>query len=175
MSKKMSLQITHTYDTMYVHIARAKVSGKLIDSLTPEFAASDQAYKLAYMFNGSTGLADTSGLYLDDIALTQSCYKGMFSGCKTLTSTPALPAASLKDECYFGMFSNCTNLSTPPVLPATNIAASCYYNMFYGCTVLTSAPALPASKLANDCYSHMFVECNVWLSTMSELPAVELA
>ena len=52
----------------------AKVSGKMADSLTPEYAASTASYKLASFFKGSTGLKDASGLDLGDITLTGYCY-----------------------------------------------------------------------------------------------------
>ena len=52
----------------------AKVSGKLADSLTPEFAASATYYKLMAFFQESTGLKDASGLDLDGIALANGCY-----------------------------------------------------------------------------------------------------
>ena len=52
----------------------AKVSGKMADSLTPEYAASTASYKLASFFYGSTGLKDASELDLGDIALADYCY-----------------------------------------------------------------------------------------------------
>ena len=52
----------------------AKVSGKMADSLTPEYAASASDYKLASFFKGSNGLKDASGLDLSDIALVRGCY-----------------------------------------------------------------------------------------------------
>ena len=52
----------------------SKVSGKMADSLTPEYAASTTAYKLASFFKGSTGLKDASGLDLGDIVLAGGCY-----------------------------------------------------------------------------------------------------
>ena len=64
--------------------AGAKVYGKLADSLTPEYAASEKAYKLCYFFSGSTGLKDASGLDLGDIAIADYCYESMFSGCTSL-------------------------------------------------------------------------------------------
>ena len=56
----------------------AKVSGKMADSLTPEYAASTTTYKLACFFKDSTGLKDASGLDLGDIAIANYCYKWMF-------------------------------------------------------------------------------------------------
>ena len=74
----------------------AKVSGKLADSLTPEFAASTASYKLANFFKDCTGLKDASGLDLHDgIVLAKNCYWGMFNNCSNLTSAPALPATTL--------------------------------------------------------------------------------
>ena len=52
----------------------AKVYGKMADSLTPEYAASETTYKLASFFSGSTGLKDASELDLSDIALARYCY-----------------------------------------------------------------------------------------------------
>ena len=82
----------------------AKVSGKMADSLTPEYAASTASYKLASFFSGSTGLKDASGLDLGDIVLAEGCYKSMFSGCSKLTQAPALPATTLASKCYESMF-----------------------------------------------------------------------
>ena len=130
----------------------AKVSGKMADSLTPEYAASTASYKLASFFKDSTGLKDASGLDLGDIARASNCYMFMFSGCTSLTQAPALPATKLAYGCYMFMFSGCTSLTQAPALPATALASGCYYGMFKGCTALTQAPALPATKLASSCY-----------------------
>ena len=117
-------------------------------SLTPEYAASATAYKLARFFKGSTGLKDASGLDLGDIALADFCYNNMFSGCTNLTQAPALTATNLADYCYYYMFRDCTSLTSAPELPATTLASHCYAYMFYGCTSLTQAPALTATTLA---------------------------
>ena len=137
----------------------AKVSGKMAGSLTPEYAASTTAYKLASFFSGSTGLKDASRLDLGDIALASYCYSNMFSGCTSLTKAPALPATALADRCYYRMFSGCTALTQSPALPATTLASSCYSSMFSGCSNLTSAPDLPATTLAGSCYRYMFSSC----------------
>ena len=137
----------------------AKVSGKMAESLTPEYAASTTSNKLASFFKGSTGLKDASELDLGDIALADSCYYSMFKGCSSLTQAPALPATTLADSCYYLMFNGCTSLTQAPALPATALADWCYYSMFGGCTSLTQAPALPATILANYCYYDMFDGC----------------
>ena len=108
----------------------AKVSGKMAGSLAPEYAASTASYKLATFFKDSTGLKDASGLDLDDIVVTSSCYDSMFNGCTSLTQAPALPATTLAAECYNSMFYGCTSLTSAPALPATTLAAYCYARMF---------------------------------------------
>ena len=91
--------------------------------------------------------------------LADSCYREMFSGCRSLTTAPELPATTLAGNCYSHMFQNCTNLTTAPVLPATTLVSNCYTFMFFGCTNLTTAPVLPARTLVSSCYSHMFYNC----------------
>ena len=115
----------------------AKVSGKMADSLTPEYAASTEYYKLANFFSGSTGLKDASGLDLCDIALVDYCYNGMFKGCTSLTQAPSLPATKLANSCYYSMFSGCSSLTQAPALPATTLASNCYRYMFNNCTKVT--------------------------------------
>ena len=161
--------------------AKAKVYGKLAKSLTPEFAASSQKYKLARMFNipksklSSASLVDASELNLNDIIISTGCYWAMFSGCTSLTSAPkVLPATTLADYCYYKMFSGCTSLkSAPKVLPATTLVYDCYEYMFNECSSLTSAPKLPATTLAHNCYGYMFFGCTS-LTSAPELPATTL-
>lgn len=92
------------------------------------------------MFNGSVGLTDASDLVLDSDTLSQGCYSGMFQGCTSLTTAPALPATALANSCYTGMFRNCTSLTTAPALPATTLPknSSCYNYMFTNCQKLSS-------------------------------------
>ena len=80
------------------------------------------------------------------------CYNSIFSGCKSLTQAPALPATTLATNCYTNMLSDCKSLTQAPALPATTLATDCYTNMFYNCSSLTQAPALPATTLASNCY-----------------------
>ena len=104
------------------------------------------------------------------------CYYGMFNGCTSLTTAPALPATTLANSCYFGMFSGCTALTTAPaLLPATTLTTGCYKYMFYGCTSLTTAPALPATTLKTSCYEYMFYGCTSLTTAPALLPATTLA
>ena len=62
------------------------------------------------------------------IALENYSYfvRGLFNGCKSLTTAPELPSTIATTRCYGGMFYGCTSLTTAPELPATTLAKSCY-------------------------------------------------
>ena len=122
----------------------------------------------------NTKIVNAKNLILPATTLASNCYNSMFSGCKSLTTAPALPATTLANECYGNMFQGCTNLTTAPALPATTLQNNCYANMFNGCKGLTTAPELPATMLANNCYQRMFQGCTS-LTTAPELPATTLA
>ena len=104
----------------------------------------------------------------------ESCFNGLFLGCKKLLKAPDLPATELSYLCYCGMFYGCSSLTEAPVLPATTLAKSCYHSMFYGCSSLTEAPLLPAMTLADACYHSMFSGCS-HLTEAPVLPATTLA
>ena len=124
------------------------------------------------MFQGCKSL--TTSPELPATTLTPYCYRDMFNDCTSLTTAPELPATTLTEYCYYGMFNGCSSLATAPELPSTTLASSCYYGMFDGCTSLTTAPELPATTLADSCYSSMFNGCSS-LTTAPELPATTLA
>ena len=131
-------------------------------------------YNLINLFKNNTTLISASHLYLP-ATVTIGCYQGMFHGCTSLTTPPALPATTLAPSCYGTMFYGCTSLTTAPVLPATTLAYanSCYSSMFSRCTALTTAPTLPATTLAYGCYEWMFDGCTS-LTTAPALPATTL-
>ena len=47
----------------------------------------------------------------------------MFSGCKSLTTAPELPATTLTERCYYEIFKDCRKLNYIKML-ATDISAS---------------------------------------------------
>ena len=116
----------------------------------------------------------TTSPELPATTLAESCYEYMFYKCTSLTVAPELPATTLTEFCYNRMFYKCTSLTVAPELPATTLAQSCYEYMFYGCTSLTVAPELPATTLAESCYESMFNGCTS-LTAAPELPATILA
>ena len=159
-----------------------------------------QKYMFSDLFKDNKYIVDASNLRLPYTTLASRCYQGMFQGCTSLTTAPALPATTLVEycyqnmfrdcgslvnvpelpattlasSCYSSMFQNCGSLVNAPELPATTLAVSCYDGMFFDCTSLTSAPALPATTLADSCYGYMFYGCTS-LTTAPELPATTLA
>ena len=115
---------------------------------------------------GGSPLAEFIKFRMPALSLSSYCYRGLFYGCTSLTSAPALPSTTLAINCYTNMFRDCTSLTSAPALPATTSTSQCYYNMFYGCTSLTSIPALPATTLVSGCYSSMFNGCtNIKISS----------
>lgn len=149
----------------------------LVDS--DGFASADTLmgdFAFALLFYNNSKIKNKAGydLLLPATTLKNSCYQGMFQGCKSLTSAPTLPATALKDSCYYAMLQNCTSLETAPELPAETLESNCYAGMFYGCTSLTTAPDLPAKNLASGCYWSMFGNCTS-LTVAPDLPATTLA
>ena len=133
-----------------------------------------QTYMFCSLFYNNKYIVDASNLKLPYTTLESNCYKSMFDGCTSLTTSPTLPATTLADFCYYGMFRDCTSLTSAPTLPSTTLKGRCYYNMFRGCTKLTSAPTLPSTTLAVSCYDSMFYGCTS-LTSAPALPATTLA
>ena len=141
---------------------------------TNAMSESGSIYKQFVMTGKISASGDIQSLLNGSDTAPEFGYYGMFSGCSSLTTAPALPATTLAYRCYYEMFGDCTSLTSAPVLPATTLANRCYWAMFSGCTSLTSAPALPATTLANSCYWAMFSGCSS-LTTAPALPATTLA
>ena len=143
-----------------------------IRSLVKPIALEDYSYFTRGLFNGCKSL--TTAPELPSTISTTRCYGGMFYGCNFLKTAPALPATNLAERCYGHMFYGCTSLTTAPELPATTLAKYSYSNMFQGCTSLTTAPELSATTLADYCCEYMFANCTS-LTHAPKLPATTLA
>lgn len=148
-----ALYITkNCYEYMFSGCSKLKSAPKLPASDVPK-----QAYQL--MFANCVNLVSPPDMSSSTRMGYEACI-GMFDGCSSLKSAPALPAMDLSDRCYYRMFANCTSLITAPeILPAIKLKESCYCLMFVGCTSLVSAPELPATTLDRWCYSYMFSGC----------------
>ena len=106
------------------------------------------------LFFRCTSLVNASYLKLPATTLTLNSYAGMFEGCTSLTTAPALPATTLAPGCYYGMFKNCTSLTTAPTLPATTLADYCYGNMFQNCSKLNYIKMLATDISATGCLTN---------------------
>jgi hypothetical protein len=69
-----------------------------------------------------------------------------------------LPTMALTNYCYRAMFSLAPLLEIAPALPATTLAQGCYWYMCENAPITTS-PELPASTLVRECYGYMFTGC----------------
>ena len=56
----------------------------------------------------------------------------MFSGCRSLTSAPELPATTLAEVCYFSMFQDCSNLNTIKLSYTGDLSTNYFSNWVYG-------------------------------------------
>lgn len=110
-------------------------------------------------FLSFSGLVSAENMILPATALTNSCYKNMFSDTR-ITIAPELPAESLAQSCYMNLFYNVDTLVVPPELPATTLPSYCYRGMFQNCKSLTTAPELPALTVISAQYYDMFQGCS---------------
>ena len=108
-------------------------------------------YAFLGLFDYCLNLVSAQNLVLPATTLAQGCYRGMFSGCASLTTAPALPATTLADDCYVSMFHGCTSLKTAPELPATDLVYYCYYEMFRDCKSLNYIKCLATYTSASHC------------------------
>ena len=114
-------------------------------------------YNFCSIFKLSNAVS-AENLILPTAALTNYCYRAMFSNAYSLEKAPALPATAISQGCYWYMFENCA-ITSAPELPATTLKDYCYALMFQACTSLTTAPVLPATILTPQCYRYMFYGC----------------
>lgn len=155
---------TQTYENyvQFVMTGKIEASGNCNSMLSSDFenitSLSGYSYAFKGLFSGCTSL--TQAPPLPATTLAESCYQNMFRSCKSLKRAPDLPATALANYCYSNMFYWCASLKQAPELPATTLANGCYSRMFEECSSLTQAPALPATALAEDCYIRMFYGCS---------------
>ena len=149
----------YTNESFYNNIAggtaQVKVYGNIMSLVgETDFATNTTlpaVYTFALLFKDNTTLTDASGLLLPATTLTESCYYGMFSGCSSLKTAPALNATTLRPSCYKEMFHGCTILETAPALPATLLPPQCYKEMFWGCTNLSAVTCLATIITETQC------------------------
>ena len=156
----------------FVMTGKIAASGNVDTLLDQNGNATLTSYCFNGLFSGCSSL--TTAPALPATTLANNCYADMFFRCASLTTAPELPATTLADNCYKNMFKNCSSLTSAPELPATTIAIACYSNMFSGCSSLTTAPALPATIIFSNCYEYMFYGCSSLTTAPATLPATTL-
>ena len=83
-------------------------------------------YNFNNLFDGiSFILRNINNLILPATTLTESCYRYMFSGCRALTTAPALPATTLATNCYSYMFNNCNSINSVTTYAQDISASNC--------------------------------------------------
>lgn len=97
--------------------------------------------------------------------LADSCFSGMFMGCKKLTvcDIGISSVTELSRGCFRRMFSDCTALVNMPDMPseAVQLKEGCYESMFSGCTALKSINSgfVIRGTMAKRCCKDMMSGC----------------
>lgn len=113
------------------------------DDFADKATFSGGTYNFCSLFKLSQCI-DAGNLILPATALTEYCYRAMFSNCYSLTMAPALPALTLSKGCYWYLFENCAITEAPDLL-APVLVAECYGHMFTACTSLNYIRCLAVS------------------------------
>ena len=188
---KFELSIAETTNTLYGFtnsgkLSFAKVDLAFIGKEETEVAVSikhngteilaDSINVLAVIQGG--GSSDIQGIIYDAFPIKNSTqvkiippelteaitnFGGMFSGCSSLTSVPALDTSNGTDFNY--MFNGCEALTSVPALDTSKGTNFSY--MFQSCKALTSVPALDTSKGTN--FGSMFNYCEA----LTSVPALD--
>ena len=100
-------------------------------------------YNFCSLFKNSNTIS-AENLILPSTALTEYCYRAMFSFATSLTKAPQLPAMTLAKGCYWYMFEKAA-ITTAPDLLAETLVAECYGNMFVNCSSLNYIKCMATS------------------------------
>lgn len=88
-----------------------------------------------------------------------------YSGCTSMVTGPSsLPATNTnKSSCYRGMFTGCSSLETAPAIAATGtLGSNCFQDMFSGCSMLRNAQdSFSFTTIGNYSCKMMFYNCLV--------------
>lgn len=111
------------------------------------------------MYSGCTSLTSTVSALTFETVNSNMC-TSMYAGCTSLTTAPEIPVTGRANNAYTSMFSNCTSLTkAPSILPATSVNIGMYQSMFEGCTSLTTAPEMPSASIQQYSHRYMFRGC----------------
>lgn len=105
---------TTAWDNLFKSTGNVNVGGNIMSLIYKDFKDKTiltTTHTFFHLFYNMSTLLSVKDLLLPATQLTDYCYAGMFSNCKSLTEAPALPATQLEKQCYREMFINCTNLN----------------------------------------------------------------
>lgn len=96
-------------------------------------------YSFADFFKGCTQLTDASELVLSMSFAPSFSFKSFFEACTNLKAGPKeLSATTVNETCYRNMFSGCKSLTSAPIIrnPSEHNGKGWYQRMFYDCSSL---------------------------------------
>ena len=97
-----------------------------------------------YAFKDCKSLVSVpQNIFAKETSICQKQYRGMFSGCSSLTQAPDIYATNAPWLCCSNMFSGCVSLENPPQI-ACNVYAGTqsFLGMFQGCISLKQSPTM---------------------------------
>lgn len=127
------------YGTLHCYYHNVEVEGNIMSLLYEDNFSGQTDLMYDYIFVALFAynpIVTAENLVLPSTVMTNSCYYGMFDGCRSLTTAPQLRATTLADQCCCNMFIGCSSLEKAPTLLATTLVAYCYELMFNGCSSL---------------------------------------
>lgn len=128
--------------------------------------------KYSKLFENNTDLIDASSLVISEYG--SGFYKGMFSGCTSLTKPPVFSKVNtLPKEACSEMFYNCNALKYVPALPFEVISSGSCQRMFQNCTSLIEIEELPAEEIGYESYKSMFEGCTSLIKGPSVIPLLK--
>jgi len=90
-----------------------------------------------FIITGEFSISGDIRYLLKDNELTEYSFKNLFNGCTSLIDVSELSICDTTEQsCYEGMFKGCTSIETSPALIAERLSIDCYKEMFYGCSSL---------------------------------------
>jgi len=118
--------------------AKYDVEGNIMSLVSGDSFTQATAFTSTYVFCSlfkQSNAVSAKNLVMPVMALTDDCYRAMFSKAHCLEEAPELPATTLSKECYWYMFEECP-ITKAPDLPAETLGAGSYGNMFINCSNL---------------------------------------
>lgn len=133
--QNIALNSSTQYNTIIRLEGNIEVSGNIATLYHPKGMLPSQLsyYGSAFykLFYNSTGLTSAENLILPQ-PVGEYCYSSLFDGCSYLTIAPTIPDFTLTESCLKGMFSGCARLAQVTVLLSQQPSETYTYKWFDG-------------------------------------------